>query len=119
LISIKTEATWDGYSLRKALESQADEVARRLAGRVAEGARARVPVKSGRLRGSIAVHPSGGGFDVVADLPYAAAIELGSSRNRGHAQPYLAPALADAYGAFAAVARDVAAGGNLGIRASS
>ncbi len=107
MISIRLEPTWHGDAVGDSLEAQAREVARRLAGRVAESAMARVPVVSGRLRDSIEVWPSGDGFDVVAGTVYAASIERGSVRNHGHAQPFLGPALADAFGAFDEVARGV------------
>ena len=54
------------------------------------------PVSSGRLRGSLRVRmgesPSGAAGQVAADVPYAAAVELGNLHQP--AQPYLLPAFA-------------------------
>lgn len=52
-------------------------------------ARETAPVDSGRLRASISAREQGGGAAVIADAPYAAAVEFGTSRSP--AQPFLLP----------------------------
>jgi HK97 gp10 family phage protein len=59
---------------------------------VASLARALAPVRTGRLRASIAVEVSGtGAVSVIADAPYAVYVELGTSRQSP--QPFLRPAV--------------------------
>ncbi len=53
-------------------------------------ARAAVPVRSGRLRASLAVSSLENGMKVTASAPYAILIEQGGGRSP--AQPYLQPA---------------------------
>lgn len=74
------------------LPDRMEEIVNSAAGIVAEGARARCPVDSGRLRASI--HVDGG--TVIADCPYAAAVELGTGRTPP--KPFMTPAMWDARG---------------------
>lgn len=60
---------------------------------VAAKARSLAPVLTGALRDSIHVQGAGGDAaeaDVVADVPYAAYVEFGTSTR--HAEPFLRPA---------------------------
>jgi len=55
-------------------------------------AKARCPVRSGRLQNSIRrVKLPGGGYAVGSGVPYASNVEYGTSKQR--AQPFLRPAL--------------------------
>lgn len=70
----------------------ADDELKQLAIDTADGAKARAPVRSGRLRNSINHTREGeGSFVVEADTDYAAHVEFGTSKQA--AQPYMRPAL--------------------------
>lgn len=72
------------------LRRGAAEICLRAAARAAEKARRRVPVRTGRLRGSIRSGASGDcGAEVSASAPYAAFVEYGTRRKA--ARPYLMP----------------------------
>ena len=72
------------------LAESAAEAALSAAERARLDAAGRAPVKTGRLRASLAVRRIEGGAAVTADCPYAAAVELGTSKTPP--QPFLAPA---------------------------
>lgn len=77
-----------------------DDDAVRLAQPVASGARASVPYLTGALASSIRVGPAEGGAEITmgsGNVPYAAWIEYGGSRNRPYVPEgrYLMPALDD------------------------
>lgn len=78
-----------------ALPGQAENAARDSALAAAQAAlrlsQALVPVRSGRLRASIAVRSLPDGASLTTDCPYAARVELGSRLSPAH--PYLLPAL--------------------------
>jgi HK97 gp10 family phage protein len=66
----------------------------RLGESVAETARAICPVDTGALRDSIAAHMADGSeaeAEIIAEVPYAAFVEFGTSLME--AQPFLRPAL--------------------------
>ena len=68
-------------------QAQVDEASER----VAAGARAIVPVRTGRLKASLQSEPAGVLSAVTrTDVPYAAAVELGTAKRP--AKPYLRPA---------------------------
>lgn len=73
-----------------ALTGSAAESVLSAAERARLDAAGRAPAKTGRLRASLTVRLSEGGASVTADCPYAAAVELGTSRMPP--QPFLAPA---------------------------
>lgn len=52
-----------------------------------DGAKARAPVDTGRLRDSIRVEAEGSVARVIADCEYAGAVEFGTSRNAP--QPFM------------------------------
>jgi HK97 gp10 family phage protein len=68
--------------------------------KVQAGAKARCPVDTGRLRGSIAVEIEEGGLgaSVGTNVHYAPFVEFGTSRMR--ARPYLFPAWEEERGPF-------------------
>ncbi|QNE38990.1 HK97 gp10 family phage protein [Hymenobacter sp. NBH84] len=72
------------------VEAKIDKVNRETAEAIATDAKSFAPVKSGRLKNSIHVVKDAAGYEVVADAPYAAKVELGV---RGSvAKPFLFPA---------------------------
>ena len=77
-------------ALRRSLEEAARRGVAGLAEAAAEEAARRAPVDTGRLRASIRARADGLSAAVTADCPYAAAVELGTSRRPP--QPYLVPA---------------------------
>ncbi len=107
MIHVSVESSWDGDAILADIERRAHDLARRLADRVAEDAGARCPVDSGKLKGAIQARPKGDDFEVVVALPYAAAIEEGSTRNGTGPRPFLSPALQTAYGEMPDVARSM------------
>lgn len=62
------------------LEKQAAEQVRAAAEERCAAAKARCPVVTGRLRNSIRAEIKGLEAQVVSDCPYAAAVELGTSK---------------------------------------
>jgi HK97 gp10 family phage protein len=87
--------TWNGPAASRHLRARLAPGVRKAAELVAERARKRAPVLSGRLRASIKVVPTDDplGFRVVADVPYASFVEFGTSRQP--ANPFLRRALAE------------------------
>lgn len=73
------------------IEAAVTDVLESTAKAVAKDARAKAPVATGRLRSSITSEMDGDTAIVRAEAPYAAYVELGTSR--AGAQPYLKPAL--------------------------
>lgn len=74
-----------------------EELRRRLGSIVAEKARGRAPVRTGRLRESIFARQTGKGtLSVVAGAPYASFVEYGTRRMK--ARPFLRPAMAEVEG---------------------
>lgn len=73
-----------------ALRQAAEETVAESAKAVCEGAAARAPVETGRLRSSICASAAGLEAAVRSDCPYAAAVELGTSRRS--ARPFMEPA---------------------------
>ena len=69
------------------LRELAAERVRLAAAERCEVAKARAPVDTGRLRESIRAEAEGLTARVVADCPYAAAVELGTSRSAP--QPFM------------------------------
>ena len=87
--------------LQSACEDARDTAARE----IADAARQRCTVKTGRLRDSIAAREGG---VVSATAPYAAAVELGTYRRA--ATPFLAPAMRDAASGLRESARSAVRG---------
>lgn len=73
------------------LAARAQDAARTELEAICEEAKALCPKETGTLQASIHVRITTGGGEVVADAPYAAAVELGSAHRM--AQPFLFPAL--------------------------
>ena len=84
--------------LERALERGAQSAVKEAACVACEEAVRRAPVKTGRLKRSIEVRAEGTEAAVVADCPYAAAVELGSPRRGPH--PFLLPAAQSARSDF-------------------
>ena len=72
------------------LESAAAEAVRQSAEAALSAARSCAPVRTGRLRDSLSVRAEGTAAVVFASCDYAAAVELGTSRQP--ARPFLLPA---------------------------
>lgn len=75
----------------EALAARAQDAARAELEAVREEAKALCPKETGALQASIHVRITADGGEVVADAPYAAAVEIGSIYRQ--AQPFLLPAL--------------------------
>ena len=103
IVSAEIAFSTDPGAGEKFLAGSAEEIRRALeeAGRAcAEAAKARAPVRTGRLRDSIRWTVVSDGGDLLAavgtDVPYAAAQELGTSKRPG--KHYLAAGAAEAWG---------------------
>ena len=102
IVSAEIAFSTDPGAGAKGLAGSAEEIRRALeeAGRAcAEAAKARAPVRTGRLRDSIRWTVVSDGGDLLAvvgtDVPYAAAQELGTSKRPG--KHYLAAGAAEAW----------------------
>ena len=85
----------DGLFRRYAqIRTAAAHVVEETAGEALTEARARVPVRTGRLKRSLRIRTDAPPLKarVFTECPYAAVVELGSARQRP--QPYLGPAAA-------------------------
>lgn len=74
----------------KRLEQATEAVLDATAGDVQTDAKASCPVRTGRLRNSLAIQKSKLRREIVTDVPYALPIEFGTYKMR--AQPFLFPA---------------------------
>ena len=72
------------------IRSDVERVLTDLTDQIVSDAQTMAPVDTGALRDSIGSQVDGWEAEVYADTPYAAYVELGTSKN--HAQPYLSPA---------------------------
>jgi HK97 gp10 family phage protein len=86
---------WKGPEVGRHIRARLAPGVRKAAELVADRARKRAPVLSGRLKASIEVRPTDNPLDfrVVADVPYASFVEFGSSGRP--ANPFLRRALAE------------------------
>ena len=73
------------------IPSATDEALQKTADAIVTDARSIVPVRTGRLRNSIGIEKSEGGFVIKTDTPYSGFVEFGTSRML--ARPYLRPAI--------------------------
>lgn len=78
------------FRLLNALEAAGGDSAMEAAKRARISAMAQVPVRTGRLRGSLDAEKMDGGARLSAKCDYAAAVELGSSK--ASPRPFLSPA---------------------------
>lgn len=85
-------------ALSPALRQAGADAVNHAAGRALEEARSRVPVRTGRLRDSLAVRAGGTAASVSTGCAYAAAVELGTSRQPPRA--FLHPAAQEQRVAF-------------------
>lgn len=67
-------------NFRRYLEQAAAEKVREAAEEACEQAKARAPVRTGKLRDSISAEADGLSARVYTDCPYAAAVEFGTSK---------------------------------------
>ncbi|MBQ3638608.1 MAG: HK97 gp10 family phage protein [Clostridia bacterium] len=102
IVSAEIAFSTDPGAGAKSLAGSAEEILRALeeAGRAcAEAAKARAPVRTGRLRDSIRWTVVSDGGDLLAavgtDVPYAAVQEIGTSKRPG--KHYLAAGAAEAW----------------------
>lgn len=78
------EVEWDQRGLAE-LDRRLDRAEDAVAGRIVERARGFAPVDTGRYRDSIRADRDADGAYVVADVPYAGAVEFGTSDTPAHA----------------------------------